>query len=74
MRFCPNCDNILIPRNNGLYCRVCEKEFKFDPKVEDYTIIKIIKHNDREFAHIVYKNGLKIDKDRKTFEDFFHTS
>ncbi|MFW9947453.1 MAG: transcription factor S, partial [Candidatus Odinarchaeota archaeon] len=30
MRFCPYCDNILIPKHKVLYCKVCEKNFKYD--------------------------------------------
>ncbi len=78
MRFCPSCDNILIPRNKRLFCKVCSKEFKLNPKTKDYTIIKTIKHEDKEFSPIVLRKGLKIDtisaQDRKAFEEFFHTS
>ncbi len=52
MRFCPYCDNILIPKNKRLYCKVCEKYFNFDPKIDNYTIVKTIKHDDKESAPI----------------------
>jgi Zn finger protein HypA/HybF involved in hydrogenase expression len=48
MRFCPDCDNILIPRNKKLYCKACEKEFEIDPNNNDYNIVKTIKHDDKE--------------------------
>lgn len=74
MRFCPRCDNMLIPKNRTLYCKVCEKYFNFDLKIDDYTIVKIIKHDDKESASISIKNGIKIDKillkAGKTSEDF----
>jgi uncharacterized Zn finger protein (UPF0148 family) len=75
MRFCPDCDNILIPKNKKLYCKACEKEFEIDSNNNDYNIIKTIKHDDREAAPIVIKKVIarsKIsDQDRKAFEEFF---
>lgn len=75
MRFCPDCDNILIPKNKKLYCKACEIEFEIDPNNNDYNIVKTIKHDDKEAAPIVVKKVLtnpKIsDQDRKAFEEFF---
>jgi len=75
MRFCPDCDNILIPKNKKLFCKACEKEFEIDPTNKDYNIVKTIKHDDKEAAPIVVKKVLtkpKIsDQDRKAFEEFF---
>ena len=75
MRFCPDCDNILIPKNKKLYCKACEKEFEIDPNNNDYTIVKTIKHDDKEAAPIVIKKVITKSKisaqDRKAFEEFF---
>ena len=75
MRFCPDCDNILIPKNKKLYCKACEKEFEIDPNNNDYNIVKTIKHDDKEAAPIVIKRTLAKAKisaqDRKAFEEFF---
>jgi DNA-directed RNA polymerase subunit M/transcription elongation factor TFIIS len=75
MRFCPDCDNILIPKNKKLYCKACEKEYEIGPNNNDYTIVKKIKHDDKEAAPIVIKKVLTKSKisaqDRKAFEDFF---
>ena len=76
MRFCPECDNILIPRKKKLYCKACEKEFNLDTNQQDeYKIVKTIKHDEKEIAPIIIKEGLKGDKisdqDRKAFEEFF---
>ncbi|MFX0137860.1 MAG: hypothetical protein ACFFDN_29735 [Candidatus Hodarchaeota archaeon] len=76
MKFCPNCDNILIPKNKKLVCKACEEEFDLDTsKTEDYKIKKSIKHDEKESAPIVVKEGLKGDRisaqDRKAFEEFF---
>ncbi len=75
MRFCPDCDNILIPKNKKLYCKACEKEFEIDPNNNDYNIVKTIKHDDREAAPIVVKTVIAKSKisaqDRKAFEEFF---
>jgi len=79
MRFCPDCDNILIPRKKKLYCKACDKEFELDTKQQDdYKIVKTIKHDEKEIAPIIVKEGLKGDKisdqDRKAFEEFFKGS
>ena len=76
MRFCPDCDNILIPKNKKLYCKACEKEFEIDPNNNDYNIVKTIKHDDKEAAPIVVKKAITSSKisaqDRKAFEEFFN--
>lgn len=77
MRFCPYCDNILIPKHKVLYCKVCEKTFRYDLKNDEYTIVQMIKHDNNE-STIVVKEGIKEDKitstDREAFEDFFQIS
>ena len=76
MKFCPNCDNILIPRKKKLYCKACDKEFDLNSdELEEYKIIKTINHDEKEIAPIIIKEGIKGDKisgeDRKAFEEFF---
>ena len=76
MKFCKNCDNILIPKDGKLYCKACEEEFDLDTsKTEDYKIVKKIKHDGSLIAPIVVKEGIKSERisaqDRKAFEDFF---
>ncbi|MFX0104946.1 MAG: hypothetical protein ACFE75_05605 [Candidatus Hodarchaeota archaeon] len=76
MKFCPHCDNILIPKNKKLYCKACEEEFDLDTsKTEDYTIKKSIRHDEKESAPIIVKERIKgdriSDQDRKAFEEFF---
>ncbi len=36
MKYCPKCENILLPRKkkNVLYCRVCDKEFPVEKEDE----------------------------------------
>ena len=79
MRFCPDCDNIMIPRNKKLYCKACDMEFDLDSnQQDDYKIVKTIKHDEKEIAPIIIKEGLKGDKisdqDRKAYEEFFSGS
>lgn len=78
MRFCPECDNILIPKNKKLYCKACDKEFDLGKDQEDYKIIKTIKHDEKELAPIVVKDrilGERISgEDRKAWEDYFGSS
>ncbi|MFX1317382.1 MAG: hypothetical protein ACFE9T_16085 [Promethearchaeota archaeon] len=75
MRFCPDCDNILIPKNKKLYCKACEKEFNLEKGKEEYKIIKTIRHDEKETAPIVVKETIKEDRisgdDRKAYEDLF---
>ena len=75
MRFCPNCENILIPRNKKLYCKACNEEFELD---KDYKIKKTIKHDEKETAPIVVKESSSSNRisaqDRKAFEEFFSGS
>ena len=78
MKFCPDCDNILIPKNKKLYCKACEKEFDLNPKTDPYNIVKKIKHDDKEATPIIIKETLKeekiSDQDRKAYEDLFDLS
>ncbi len=79
MRFCPDCDNIMIPRKKKLYCKACDVEFDLDTNQQDeYKIVKTIKHDESEIAPIIIKEGLKGDKisdqDRKAYEEFFSGS
>ena len=75
MRFCDSCGNMLIPKKGKLYCKACNEEFEIGESREEYKIIKMIKHDDKEIAPIIVKEGLKgdriSDQDRKAYEEFF---
>ena len=75
MRFCDTCGNMLIPKKGKLYCKACDEEFEIGESREEYKIIKTIKHDDKEVAPIIIKDGLKgdriSDQDRKAFEEYF---
>lgn len=77
MRFCDNCGNMLIPKNGKLYCKACEEEFDLENK-EGYKIQKKIRHDEKETAPIVIKEGLRGERisndDRKAYEDLFSGS
>jgi len=66
---------MLIPKNKKLYCKACDEEFEIGESQEEYKIIKTIKHDDKEIAPIIVKEGLKgdriSDQDRKAFEEYF---
>ena len=67
---------MLVPKNGKLLCKACEEEFDLDTsKTDEYRIKKSIKHDEKESAPIVIKEGLKGDRispqDRKAFEEFF---
>ena len=79
MRFCDNCGNMLVPKNGKLYCKACEEEFELDSsKTDDYKIVKTIRHDEKESAPIVVKEGLRGERisadDRKAYEEMFELS
>jgi len=79
MRFCKNCDNILIPNKKKLYCSACDEFFEIQKEdAEEYVIVKHLKHEAAEVLPIIIKNGLKSSKispqDRKAHEEFFGKS
>ncbi len=78
VKFCDTCGNMLIPKNGKLYCKACEEEFELGANKEEYKIIKKIRHNEKESAPIVVKEGLKGERisseDRKAYEDLFSGS
>lgn len=75
MKFCPDCDNIVFPKNNKVYCKACDKEFDLDSEADDFKIVKKIMHDEKETAPIIVKETISSDKisaqDRKAFEEFF---
>ncbi|MHA1985699.1 MAG: hypothetical protein ACW98D_03575 [Promethearchaeota archaeon] len=78
MKFCDTCGNMLIPKNGKLYCKACEEEFELGASKEEYKIIKKIRHDEKESAPIIIKEGLKGERisseDRKAYEDLFSSS
>ncbi|MBY8988067.1 MAG: hypothetical protein KGD61_06395 [Candidatus Lokiarchaeota archaeon] len=75
MKFCPECDNIIYPKNQKLFCKACDKEFDLDTEADDFKIIKKIIHDEKESAPIVVTETITSTKissqDRKAFEEFF---
>jgi len=79
MKFCEQCDNILIPRKKKLYCQACDQEFNLpQDEQEEYVIVKHLRHEDNEALPIIIKKGIKSTKispqDRKAHEEFFGKS
>ncbi len=76
MKFCPDCENILLPKGDKLYCKICDLYFKLDfIDKDDYVLEKIICHNEKEFTPLITKAPLEedriTDEDRKAHEDYF---
>ena len=76
MKFCPECDNILIPKRDSpseLYCKVCEKIFKLGNKSkpkEDYVISHKMKRPIIKTPLIAKRKKVTItEEDRRGFED-----
>jgi hypothetical protein len=70
---------MLVPKNGKLFCKACEKEFDLDKsQTDDYKIVKTIKHDEKESAPIVVKEGFRGERisgeDRKAYEDLFEIS
>ncbi|TFG29973.1 MAG: hypothetical protein EU532_02105 [Promethearchaeota archaeon] len=76
MKFCPHCNNILIPRKNKLFCKVCNEEFDLDLKQkEEFKIVKKIMCDESDSEPIIVKEGQKkeniSEEDRKAHEEYF---
>jgi len=75
MRFCPECENFLVPLKGALYCRTCEKSYKLSSEDKNnYVIIKNLANDDMEPKIISKKasENIKISKeDREAYEDYF---
>ncbi|MHA1670019.1 MAG: hypothetical protein ACTSV5_05500 [Promethearchaeota archaeon] len=78
MKFCPHCENILIPKNKKLFCKACNEEFELDETKDEYKIVKTIKHDEKEIAPVILRDNIKSSRisaqDRKAFEEFFGSS
>jgi len=62
-----------------LFCNACQVEYDLDTsKTEDFKIVKKIRHDEKEYAPIIMRKGLKNERissqDRKAFEDYFSSS
>lgn len=46
MRFCLECDNLLMSKDKKLFCKNCGKSFEIEPNNKtDYMVIKHIRHD-----------------------------
>lgn len=61
MEFCPECGNILLPkkRTKELFCRVCQKGFTLDEKIDKDKFEQYKK---------VKKNKSKVDEKRRALK------
>ena len=78
LKFCPNCNNFLIPKNGKLFCKICDKSFDLTENEENnYIIVKNLNNEDIEPA-IIFEDDIKFSRiskeDRETFEDYFKSS
>lgn len=79
MEFCPDCDNILIPRKedpSNLFCKVCDKIVKLKNKpIEEYKISHKLRHSATTSDVIVKRKKIVItEEDRRGFEDLYYDS
>lgn len=76
MRFCPECDNMLLPQKGKLFCKTCQKEYEFDDFAsEEYTsIIRVDNDELNEMPVYIVRevsNSTISSDQRKAFEDYF---
>lgn len=79
MKWCPECDNILLPSRGKLFCRACNKYHNFeDGDEEKYKMVKTIKRDERDLTPAIMRGGVTGEKisadDRRAFDDFFRTN
>ena len=77
MRFCPNCDNMLVPRKKTLYCKVWNDEFNFRISKDDYNLITVLNQDKNEMSPIIIKTPKRdriSEDDRKAYEEYFGKS
>ncbi len=76
MKFCPECENMLISKNKKLYCKTCDLLFEVNlDKKQDYMMTKVMKPEESDLSPFVLKdNARKSDytsEYRKAYEDYF---
>ena len=77
MKFCPQCEGLLLPKRNTdeLFCRVCNKSFKPEKGQADYKMkSKIEKDRVRAKTAIVERPAHSqsiSEEERRAFEDYF---
>ena len=79
MKFCPDCDNLLMSKDKKFYCKVCDKLFEINPNAKhEYLLVKKVNYDGVEEEPFVVKNdSLGSDAPneyRKAYEDFFSQS
>ncbi|MBD3214559.1 MAG: hypothetical protein GF311_18255 [Candidatus Lokiarchaeota archaeon] len=76
MNYCPICHNLLVPRDNHLHCRVCDKDYELYKDEEgEYTNVRRFGAEKNVEAPVVEKDlEESISKrDRESHEEFFGT-
>jgi len=76
LNYCPKCHNLLVPKDEHLYCRVCDKDYKLVQNDKgEYKNVRRLGAK-KEVEPPVVDNELKesISKsDRESHEDYFGT-
>ena len=55
MLFCPDCNNLLFPKRNNLYCKICNEEFEFGTSQKEYKINTIMKDDEKYIEPVIIK-------------------
>ena len=76
MRFCSECENLLLPHMKKLYCRTCNTEFELiQNDFDEYKVKKTIKNKHIELYPVIYSEFPGIvnisSQYRKAYEEFF---
>jgi len=56
MRFCPYCENLLIPRKGKLFCKICDREFDCSIDCVNEYRISTLTHNKVEKLELLIIN------------------
>ena len=79
MKFCPDCESILMPKKNKkeLYCRVCDKTFSIKDEKEklEYKIGRKITRNLKSKTLVLERKTRKVitEEDRRGYYFFQST-
>lgn len=78
MKWCPRCDNMMVPKKNKLICSACKYELDITEKDKmNYKLSKTIHKDNSKNSPIIIRYAMNSEKisseDRKAHDDFFRT-
>lgn len=79
MKFCPECNNLLISKNKTVFCKTCGMSFEVKPNEKsEFILVKKMNNDDKDLEPFVLKNDSRKRSNasdfRKAYEDYFVSS